>query len=266
MKNHHGTRTSGRVGTLPAVLALTAALLTTGCGDDDPSPTASPPATSGVPSAAGNGTAGDSSGPILPGNYQPLWPFTDAAAVAAWQQRHRDGGAESWRLDPGRTALEFTREFLGFKEVDEVVARKVDEREAWITVGYASPESSAPAEVAELHLLQVGGGDDRPWEVVGTEDDTMSLTTPKYGAAVRSPVTVGGRISGVDENIQVKVLQTGSSKPLGEFCCLPAGGDESPWSTKVTYKGGSGRTLTIVAWTGGHIADVERFALTGVRG
>jgi hypothetical protein len=75
---------------------------------------------------------------------------------------------------------------------------------------------------------------------------------------------VGGRITGVDENIHVWVRQASASRPLGENCCLPAGGN-TPWSTTVSLRPATARVLTIVAATGGHFTGVERFAITGVR-
>jgi Immunoglobulin-like domain of bacterial spore germination. len=102
--------------------------------------------------------------------------------------------------------------------------------------------------------------------VVGTDDTTFTLTTPRYGATVSSPLTVGGRVTGVDESIRVTVLGR-SARPLGEHCCLPAGGERRPWSAKLRFSPPEERDdlLTVVASTGGHVADVERFAITAVR-
>jgi hypothetical protein len=76
---------------------------------------------------------------------------------------------------------------------------------------------------------------------------------------------VGGRLSGVDESIRVQVREISSARPLGTSDLLPAGGIDQPWSVRVTFETGSDPTATVVAWTGGHIAAVERFAVTGVR-
>jgi hypothetical protein len=100
--------------------------------------------------------------------------------------------------------------------------------------------------------------------VVGTDDTWLSLTTPAYGAAVGSPVTVGGRITGVDESIRIQVRHPGAAEVLGEQCCLSAGGQNARWSDKVLFDAAPRGTLTIVASTGGHVAEVERFAVTGV--
>jgi hypothetical protein len=74
--------------------------------------------------------------------------------------------------------------------------------------------------VAVVHLVRWGGGGTSPWEVVGTDDTTFSLTGPVDGATVSSPVTVGGRICGVDQNNPVQ-LRTATSSLVGNYCCLP---------------------------------------------
>ena len=73
-----------------------------------------------------------------------------------------------------------------------------------------------------------------------------------------------GRITGVDESIRVQVRRPGTSAALGERCCVGAGGRDTAWSSTVAFHAPPGRTLTVVASTGGHIATVERFAITGV--
>jgi hypothetical protein len=65
----------------------------------------------------------------------------------------------------------------------------------------------------------------------------------------------------VDESIRVQMRQPSSEQPIG----LPAGGENTPWSTTVTYQGATAPALTVVVFTGGHYTDVERFAITGIR-
>ncbi|MFI7063097.1 hypothetical protein ACIBL3_19095 [Kribbella sp. NPDC050124] len=199
-----------------------------------------------------------------PFRYQPLWPFASVAEAAEWQREYRDDGRQPWHLDADETALAFTNGFLGFTEIDQVVDRSLEGDEAWISVGYDSGEG--PGSVAAvLHLVRIGPGDDAPWEVVGSRDSTLTLDRPRYAALVSSPITVGGRITGVDESIRVDVRQSGSERPLGASCCVPAGGEKQPWSIPVSFRGAAEGAVTIVASTGGHVQDVERFAITGVR-
>jgi hypothetical protein len=194
--------------------------------------------------------------------YQPLWPFADADDAAAWQDSYRTGGHEPWHLDAEETAVAFTTGYLGFAEIDQALDSEVDGDEAWVTVGYAV-EQSDPGPAAVVHLARLGAGQDAPWEVVGTRDTSLTLTEPRYGAEISTPVTVGGQVTGIDESIRVQVRQ--HSGVLGESCCLAAGGENTPWTTTVPYQGAGDAALTIVASTGGHVADVERFAITGVR-
>ena len=220
-----------------------------------PAPTA-PGGSSGIP---GTDT------PAGEFRFQPLWPFADVEAAVAWQD---DGGAsQPWHLDAEETALGFAAA-LGFGEITEVTSTRFEGDEAWVGVGYRA--EGRTNEAAVLHLARIGRGAEEnspgaPWQVVGTEDDVLVLDTPRYGSAASSPVTVGGTITGVDESLRVQVHDAGSGGPLGDACCVPAGGQDAPWETTVSYDGGSGDALTVVAWTGGHVAEVEKFAITALR-
>ncbi|WP_223167727.1 hypothetical protein [Nonomuraea sp. SYSU D8015] len=279
---------------LPLLLAL--GLAVAGCGDRPPgetatatasSPTITDPPTTDPPTTASPTADSPTPEPPAPpsspastpaasppepgaedhlvaGRYQPLWPFSTQEEAAAWQRAHREDGREAWRLDPGRTALAFTRDFLGFTEIDQAVKTVRDGRHARVHVGLRAEEGPRPLVAAVVHLVRYGSGADAPWEVVGTDDTSFSLTVPEYGAAVRSPLTVGGRITGVDESIRIQVRHPDAGAVLGERCCQSAGGENAPWSARVSFTGAPGGTLTIVASTGGHVATVERFAVTGV--
>jgi Immunoglobulin-like domain of bacterial spore germination len=195
--------------------------------------------------------------------YPPLWPFSSEAEVDAWRQQYAAQGSQPWHLDAEATALSFTTGYLGFSEIDQVVGSDVRDREAWVSVGYDA--GSGPSTAAIVHLVRFGPGDDAPWEVVGTRDTDLSLETPGYGSQVSSTVTVGGRITGVDESLRVQVRQASSEAPIGEACCLAAGGQDAPWQTTVSFSGANAPALTIVVSTGGHVQGVERFAITAVR-
>jgi hypothetical protein len=191
-----------------------------------------------------------------------LWPFATLAQAQAWEREYGSSGHQPWHLDPDRTALFFTQNYLGFRDIDRVSARTVSGRHARISVAPSGPEGGTAAVV---HLVRYGSGTHAPWEVVGTDDTTFSLTAPGYGALVRSPMTTGGRISGVDESIRVQVRQLSSAAPLGSSCCTAAGGNNQPWNVSVSFAGARDPVLTVVASTGGHVAEVERFTVTAVR-
>ncbi|MEU6715691.1 hypothetical protein ABZ897_29865 [Nonomuraea sp. NPDC046802] len=272
---------------LPLVVALGMGAAACGAGGSG-GPGAEPEATSTAsvdspapPSAAEPTSQADSPGPaestgsprvpsatprdrLVAGSYQPLWPFSGPEEVTAWQRAYRKDGDRAWHLDPRRTAVAFTRDYLGFDEIDQAVKTVKEGRHARVHVGYRSEDVGKRLVAAVVHLVRYGSGDDAPWEVVGTDDTDLTLTTPKYGASVASPLTVGGRITGVDESVRIQVRRPGKQDPVGERCCVSAGGQKSPWSANVSFSTPPGGTLTVVASTGGHVAAVERFAVTGV--
>lgn len=236
-----------------AVVLATAACASPPAGEQNPAPTTTTPVTTTETTTT---TAEEAFA------YQPLWPFADAGEAEAWQESFREGGHQPWHLDADATALAFTADYLGFTAIDQVLASDVDGDEALVTVGFAVEEST-PGTAAVVHLAKLGAGQDAPWEVVGTRDTTLTLTEPRYGGTVSTPLTVGGKVTGVDESIRVQVRQPAGL--LGESCCLSAGGENTPWTATVSYDGATGAALTVVASTGGHVTDVERFAITGVR-
>ncbi|WP_194853180.1 hypothetical protein [Nocardia sp. SYP-A9097] len=194
---------------------------------------------------------------------QALWPFADTAAAAAWQQSYRDGGHQPWHLDSGAVALNFTQGYLGYTDIDKVVLNTTKGEESWVTVGFDNPNGVAvPAAV--LHLVRLSAGDDAPWEIVGTDDRTLTLTMPQYGTKVNSPLAVGGHITGVDESLRVQVRQLDKEQPVGAIPGIPAGGENNPWSASVPFTATCPGTLTVAVATGGHSTAVERFAITGV--
>lgn len=238
-------------------------VLATGCGraGDTAGPvTSSATAPSATPSATPSVTPSAAPAPAEFA-YQPLWPFTDTAGVRAWQDAYRTGGHQPWHLDAGMTALSFAGSYLGFTGIDRVVGTPTGSgNETWVAVGLALPDGR-DSTAAVVHLARWGTGTDAPWEVAGTRDTTLTLDTPRYGSTATSPLTVGGLVSGVDESLRVRVV--GPAGPVGETCCLPAGGERTRWSTTLRPAAAHG-TLTVVVSTGGHVAEVERFAVTGI--
>ncbi len=232
-----------------------------------PAASASSATTSAVPTSAPRPTTRTpSAAPTTTFGYLPLWPFRSVAEATTWQAAAPPGGHQPWHVDADQVALLFTRQYLGFTDVDRVVRHDVAGGDAHVAVGYPT-EGGRTGTAAVVHLVRIGtGGDDRPWEVVGTDDaQALTITAPPYGAAVTSPVRVAGHISGVDESIRVSIRQPGSM--LGEYCCLGAGGglEGQPWAVTVRLAPNSRGVVTIVASTGGHLKAVERFAVTGAR-
>ncbi|MFE6510083.1 hypothetical protein ACFVDI_14905 [Nocardioides sp. NPDC057767] len=231
------------------------------------SSTATPtPSTSATPTESATPSATPTeptSTPPARFGYQPLWPFAGVEEAAVWQRAYRDGGHQPWHLDAGLVARRFTQSYLGYQEVDRVVRVAISDDQAWVDVGFRLPDGK-DTTAAVVHLAKIGSGSYAPWEVVGTKDSTLSLTTPRYGATVTSPMAVGGRITGVDESLVIRVLRLGTGE-VGRSPGIPAGGQNSPWSTTMPFSAPAGSVLTIAVSTGGHVAGVERFAITGVR-
>ena len=224
-----------------------------------PTPAPATPATPGTPGTSATPTPATG----LPAGYLPLFPFASLADVRAWQAGYESGGHQPWHLSPDITATAFAA-FLGYTDVTQVARSTVSGADAHVAVGIKLPNGNI-GTAAIIHLVRFGSGKDAPWEVVGTDDTTFTLDRPAYGAVVPSPVTAGGKITGVDESIRVTVHSLSAEGPVGSYCCLAAGGTSSPWSARVTFRAASGVVLTIAAATGGHVAAVERFAVTGAR-
>jgi hypothetical protein len=193
--------------------------------------------------------------------YVPLWPFASVAQALRWQRGTADAGRQAWHLDAGEVAVAFARQYLSFTEINRVVSMRGTANEAHVSVGYTAGGTTGTAAV--IHLVRIGSGTGRPWEVVGTDDTAnFSLTQPRYGSTVAGTITVGGHIAGVDESIRVTARQLFAM--AGSYCCLPAG-TSAPWSVRLALTHTQPGPVTIVASTGGHVAAVERFTVTGVR-
>jgi hypothetical protein len=229
-------------------------------------PTATP--SPGTPTATPTGTpsAAQTGQPTTPAfRFLPLWPFGSAEEAASWQAQAGAGGHQPWRLDAAATALSFATGYLGFANVDRAIGVSYSGDEAWVKVGHHS-ENGGDITAAEVHLARIGTGTNRPWEVVGTRDSTLSLASPRYGSTVTSPVTMGGRITGVDESLHLQVRSLTASGVVGAVYGIPAGGDNTPWSGRVSFSAPAGTVLTLVVSTGGHVdSGIERFAIMGVR-
>ena len=251
----------GSTTTTSAPSTGTSAAVSAGSSGSPPAATQPPstPATTRPPTAPG--TPAQATG--LPAGYLPLFPFASLADVRAWQASYESGGHQPWHRSPDLTATAFAA-FLGYTDLTQVVGSTVSGGDAHVAVGIKRPDGTI-STAAVIHLVPFGSGRYAPWEVVGTDDTTFTLDRPAYGSTVSSPVRVGGAITGVDESIRVTVHTLRAQGPVGVYCCQAAGGTRSPWSASVTFHVTPGQVITIAAATGGHVAAVERFAVTGAR-
>lgn len=191
-----------------------------------------------------------------------MWPFAGQADADRWLTEGRPAGTDPWHADPRATALKFTREFLAFTDLDRTTKVTEQPREAWVGVGQADPKGT-DMTVANLHLARFGPAADAPWVVVGSEDTELTLERPAYGSPVQPVAEVGGLISGVDESLHIEARQL--TELVGEFCCTPAGGERAAWSATVSIAPRRPGVVTLVVSTGGHYANIERFAVTALR-
>jgi acyl dehydratase len=248
--------------------AMATGLLLAACGSAaqppasrSPSPRASSPAT---PAASTPAPAPAPAPAGTPFGYQPLFPFASLADAQAWQASYASGGHQPWHLSADLTAVAFSQGYLGFSAINKVAGHSISGGDAHVTVGLTLPNGHI-SSAAIIHLVKYGTGKNVPWEVVGTDDTGLTLDVPAYGSTVTSPVKIGGTITGVDENLRADVRTLGTAPTVGTFCCLAAGGQASPWSFTVPFQTSPGQVITIVVHTGGHVAPVERFAVTGAR-
>jgi hypothetical protein len=193
---------------------------------------------------------------------EALWPFASYQEAQRWQTVDGPAGHAPWHLDARQTALMFVSGYLHFNDITRVTSAKVGRDAAGIGVGYALPNGQlhTAAVVQVVRYSPTGGDDSAPWEVVGATSSGLSLDTPAVRDLITSPVTVKGRITGVDESIAVTLRTLGGG--LAAATPVPAGGDRTPWSVSVTF--GFHGVVTIVASTGGHLTAHERFVVTGV--
>lgn len=218
------------------------------------STTTSSTSTTTSTTTAGGGTA------VLAPPLLPLYPFQTDAEVAQW----RGSGSRPEFSDAGKTAVAFAR-FLGYTDVNLVVTSTSDAKGEHVSVGSVVPDTDRRTVAAIVHLVRYDAQSGAPWVVVGTDDTDFALTAPAYGATITSPLPVGGRITGIDENIVVQVVQLHANGALGTSTGIPAGGQNSPWSGTMTFSTPSDPILMVAAKTGGHTRAVERFTVNGVR-
>jgi len=127
--------------------------------------------------------------------YLPLYPFASRSAARAWQAAYAAGGHQPWQLDARLTALSFTQGYLGFRGIDRAPVQAASGTNARVTVAFRLPNGHVSA-AAVIHLVRYGNGANTPWEVVGTNDTTLTLDLPSYGSTVTCPCGSAGRSPG----------------------------------------------------------------------
>jgi hypothetical protein len=190
----------------------------------------------------------------------PLWPFGSPAQALRWENVDGPNGHSPWHADAKATALFFVTGYLQFNDITEVTSADIRSTVAIIGVGFGLP--GGDKHTASLLRLVRYGDDTGPWEVVSATAQDFSIDSPKYGEIVTSPVTVTGRITGVDASLTVAVRSIDGMVDVSDP--IPAGGDNAAWTTIVPYSDRQHGVLTIVASVGGGLAAHGTFAVTGV--
>ncbi|MFN2538639.1 MAG: Gmad2 immunoglobulin-like domain-containing protein [Mycobacteriales bacterium] len=146
-----------------------------------------------------------------------LWPFTSAQQIAAWQTTYPYADdkvtlvghylADVLRLTGLTTSTTC-------ESCDVVVIKH-----GTVKVGEASLERFLLDGHQVYTISSIGGTD-------------LTILTPTTGEAIGSPATVTGRVTGVDENVNLTlVTQAGKAIATGG---APAG-SEAPWSAKLSW-------------------------------
>lgn len=200
--------------------------------------------------------------PFGPGDPAvPLWPFRTAAEAQQWENVDGPAGHSPWHSDAKATALFFASGYLQFHDITEVTSSDIASDRADIGLGYDVPNEGGKHTASVIHLVRYGD-ENAPWEVVGATGTDISIDSPNYGDDVTSPVDVEGRISGVDESVIAAVRSLDGAVDASDP--VAAGGDNAAWATIIPYSDQQHGVLSVIAWTGGHLREHERFAVVGV--
>ena len=220
-----------------------------------------------TPSPAPTQSAGTTTEPGTPGpgvGVLALWPFTSAAQVAAWQDGYANDRSAAWHLNAQQTARAFLTRVLRMPTLRYVMTQSVTGDTATVEFGFRAQNNSiVPATT--VALARYGERSPAAWVVTGATAPLLSIRTPSAGARVRSPVQVTGRITGVDESVQVAVRGTASNAPLGGSFTA-GGGQDSPWSVTTRYATPHLPIGFVTAWLPSAVdGTAKQVAVVGVR-
>jgi hypothetical protein len=172
-----------------------------------------------------------------------LWPFTSDNEARSWE---RSPGPRTWASDPDQVTRHFVQDFLGITGASTTLvsgdcidcpSQHRPTTVIGVTVG--------GRRVAAVQLAQVSDAKG-PWTVTGVLGADLTITSPRPGAAVSSPLSVTGRITGVDENVRLRLI-TATGKEIAT-AGAPAG-SAVPWQGTLAWADPSWTTAGIVGTT-----------------
>jgi len=169
--------------------------------------------------------------------------------------------------DAEAAALAFVRS-LGLAQIDLVTGTGANgDQQAQVGVGFRDPDG-IERTVAVLRLRQLGSVSPPSWEVVDSAQSTDSrlrLTDPAAGASVHPPLRISGRLSGVDETVQVVVRSLPALTVLGTADAGPITGTDVPWAATVALSAESPGPALIEVITSGSLSPVQSLAVRRIR-
>ena len=242
-------RTRRRVALSASALGLAAvvvagAALTGGGGATSLEPIATQPPTSSptvTPTPTASPIAADPDGSTTSQPGTPFFPFTSDAQAADWAAAPGD---RAWADDPVQVAQHLVDDLLALEGVRATRDTCLCDDRAIVTL------QAGDAAVGRVQLARLGTGSRRPWAAMSVDASAtgqLSVTSPRAGTEISSPLTVTGTVQGVDENVRVS-LRTATGTLLAEGGA-PAG-SEQPWSTTLRW--------TADDWTTGVVTAVTR--------
>jgi hypothetical protein len=190
-----------------------------------PTPTPTPSATPPPPPTGGFTGTG-------------MWPFGSQTQADSW-----DAATMPWAEDNKAVVEHFVRDWLALPGITvtqscvscNVLGLQVGSR----SVGEVDVDYYVVAGKHVFTVTHVGGTD-------------LTISAPAAGEAISSPTDVRGRITGVDENVQLRLLSTAGSELASAGA--PAG-TAVPWQGSLTW--------TASDWATGGIVGVTRSARDG---
>jgi hypothetical protein len=114
--------------------------------------------------------------------------------------------------------------------------------------------------VSRVHLVKVGGAGLGPWSVTHADSDNLSVSSPADGDDVTSPMTVTGRVPGVDESVHLRLM---TDAVLAEGFA-PAGHD-LPWTHLLRWPTTDWSVAALVGSTFNGKGDLAAVTITAVR-
>jgi len=180
-----------------------------------PTETAGPtPSVSPIPAVADDGGT--------PLDVAAIWPFATQAAASTWSSDF------PWAQDGLQVGRHFIADYLKLKDVN--VAQHC------VSCGVLELDVNGKS-VGQLTLARIGvgfasGRGTQVYTVVAAGGTDLTITSPAAGAAITSPTSLTGRITGADENVMLRLLSTSGDELA--TAGAPAG-SAVPWSATLTW-------------------------------